>query len=401
VLVFEAVANSLNAEQVWQISDAKARFSLAQNLVAEIAKHHNAGLLQTDLYLKNFLVADDKIYTLDGDGIRKYTRLSKRQAQHNLATFFSKFDVLEDEWMPQHYQIYCEKTGAAYSIFDEAKIWMLTQKIRRQVASQYADKKVFRQCTDVKRYATGLNHSSAGLEGAWILVCRACENIDFSADLDAFLTPQHLLKDGNTCTVGLAEMGGKKVVIKRYNIKNFWHGVTRALRKTRAAASWANAHRLKILGIATAIPIALIEKKKFGLFKGKAYFLTEFIDAPDAAEFFAKTSNKTARAEAIKNIVTLFYKLYLLKISHGDMKATNIKIVDNQPLLIDLDAMQQHTFSWPAERAHARDLRRFMQNWQHDNALYNAFVEMFNVIYDETAPLLKAGMTTNIELHNR
>lgn len=393
VLVFEAVANSLNAEQVWQKSDAKARFNLAKNLVTEIAKHHHAGLLQTDLYLKNFLVSDNKIYTLDGDGIRKYTRLSKRQTQRNLATLFSKFDVLEDDWIPELYAAYCAQMGSAHSVLDEVEIWAKTQKIRREVASNYADKKVFRQCTDVKKYAL-----KTDLQGAWILVCRQHENIDFSGNLNALLTPQSLLKNGNTCTVALVEMGGKKIVIKRYNIKSFWHGVNRALRKTRAAVSWANAHRLKILGIATAKPIALIEKKNFGLFNSKAYFLAEYIDAPDAAEFFAKNSNKTARAEAVHNIVTLFYKLYLLQISHGDTKATNLKIQGSQPILIDLDAMRQHTFSWSAECAHVRDLRRFMQNWQDDNALYNAFVKSFNVIYEDLAPLEKAGIFQNKEI---
>jgi tRNA A-37 threonylcarbamoyl transferase component Bud32 len=392
VLVFEAIKNSLNAEQVWQKSAAKARFKLVQSLVAEIAKHHNAGLLQTDLYFKNFLVEDDKIYTLDGDGIRKYTRLSKHQAQRNLATLFSKMDVLEDDWMPELYEAYCAQMGIAHSVFDEAEIWGLTQKIRRQTASQYADKKVFRQCTDVKKYA---------LQGAWILASSDAENVDFSGDLDALITPQNLLKDGNTCTLALVEMGGKEIVIKRYNIKNFWHGVSRAFRQTRAAVSWANAHRLTILDVATAKPIALIEQKTLGLLKGKAYFLTEYIDAPDAAEFFAKTREKVLRAEAVHNIVTQFYRLYLLQISHGDTKATNIKMQGTQPVFIDLDAMQQHTFSWSAERAHGRDLRRFMQNWQNDNALYNAFVKAFKVIYEEHAPLYKADIVNNKELNDR
>ena len=408
VLVFEAIENSSNAEQVWQQSAAKARFKLAQSLVAEIAKHHNAGLLQTDLYLKNFLVEDDKIYTLDGDGIRKFTRLSKRQVQRNLATLFSKMDVLEDDWIPELYEGYCAQTGIAHSIFDEAEIWVLTQKIRRKTTSNYADKKVFRQCTGVNKYTLqpqGLSPQNipakAGyscVKGLWILASSDVENIDFSGNLDALFTPQNLLKDGNTCTVAMAEMGGKKVVIKRYNIKNFWHGLNRAFRQTRAAISWANAHRLKILDIATAKPIALIEQKIFGLFKSKAYFLTEYIDAPDVAEFFAKTRNKVQRADAVHNVVTQFYRLYLLQISHGDMKATNIKMQGTQPVFIDLDAMRQHTFSWSAERAHVRDLRRFMQNWQNDNALYNAFVKALKVMYEEHAPLYKADIVTNKEL---
>jgi tRNA A-37 threonylcarbamoyl transferase component Bud32 len=388
VLIFKEVENAENAETVWVQLGNNARLNLAKQLTKTIAHHHQASLLQTDLHLKNFLIKDEDIYTLDGDGIRKFTRLSQRQALQNLSVLLSKFDVLEVEvWLADLLKVYAEKRGWE-TLPDAFAIKALTNTHHLKVASNYADKKVFRQCADVKSYA---------LEGAWILVCSAYENIDFSGNLDALLTEQNLLKSGNTCTVALEEIGGKKVVIKRYNIKNFWHGLNRAFRQTRAAVSWANAHRLMILNIATAKPIALIEKRKFGL-NGKAYFLTEYIDAPDAAQFFSKTHNKKARAEAVKNIVTLFYKLYLLKISHGDMKATNIKTVDNQPVLIDLDSMRQHEFSWFAELAHVRDQRRFMQNWQNEPALYNAFVEAFKVVYPDISILIKAGIFTNKEI---
>ncbi len=389
ILVFEAIVNALNAEQAWQNLVFKTRFALAKNLVNELAKHHNAGLLQTDLYLKNFLVSDNKIYTLDGDGIRKFTRLSQQQALQNLCVLLSKFDVLEVEiWLADLLNVYAEKRGWV-ALPDVGSIKALTNAYRQKVASNYAEKKVFRSCTDVKKYTLGC---------LWILVCREYENINFSGNLDTLLTAQNLLKNGNTCTVALSEIDGKKIVIKRYNIKSFWHGISRAFRQTRAAVSWANAHRLKLLGVVTAKPIALIEQRNFCLFKSKAYFLAEYVDALDAAQFFAKTRDKTQRAKAIKNIVTLFYKLYLLQISHGDMKASNLKISGSQPVLIDLDSMRQHQSAFFFERTHVRDLRRFMQNWQNDNALYNAFVKTFRVVYEDLEPLEKAGIFNNKEL---
>jgi tRNA A-37 threonylcarbamoyl transferase component Bud32 len=392
VLVFEAIENAQNTEEVWLKLNSKQRLSLAKKLVQEIAKHHNADLLQTDLYLKNFLLDDEKIYTLDGDGIRQYTKLSEQQALQNLSVLLSKFDVLElENWLADLLKTYAEARNWQ-AVPGANLIKKMTNAHRQKVASNYADKKVFRQCTDVSMHA---------LEAALVLVCRAYDNIDFSGDLDALLTAQNLLKNGNTCTVALVEMGGKKIAIKRYNIKNFWHGLSRAFRQTRAAVSWANAHRLIILDIATAKPIALIEQRKFGLFKSKAYFFAEYIDAPDAAQFFAECADKTARAETIKNMVTLFYKLYLLKISHGDMKATNIKIVDNRPVLIDLDSMCQHRTYFSSSVAHLRDLSRFMQNWQNEPALYNAFVKTFKVVYPDISILIKAGIGQNKEINNQ
>ncbi|HSF71108.1 MAG TPA: hypothetical protein VLA25_02365, partial [Methylotenera sp.] len=111
------------------------------------------------------------------------------------------------------------------------------------------------------------------------------------------------------------------------------------------------------------------------------------LDGLDADAFFAAERDKTKRAEAVKHIVELFYRLYLLNISHGDMKASNIKIVSNQPVLIDLDSMKQHCFGLIAKHRHARDLRRFMRNWQADEALTNAFRKVFKVVYADHQPL--------------
>jgi tRNA A-37 threonylcarbamoyl transferase component Bud32 len=395
VLIFVAIEPADTAEAVWPTISHGARFALAKKLVAEVAQHHNAGLLQTDLYLKNFLVADETIYTLDGDGIRQFIQLKDDQALQNLAILLSKFDVLHiEKWQKELAEIYSD-TRTWRKVAEPKKLAAAANLHRLKAASNYADKKVFRQCTDVN-VAT----KSSALGGLFYAASsdtntKIPTNI---ADLDALMQPQKLLKSGNTCTVALAEISGKKIVIKRYNIKNFWHGLSRAFRQTRAAVSWANAHRLMLLNIATAKPIALIESRKFGCLRGKAFFLAEYIDAPDVAQYFAQTQNKTERADAVKNIVTLFYRLYLLQISHGDTKATNIKMVDNKPVLIDLDSMQQHSTYARSSVAHLRDLNRFMQNWQNEPALYNAFVKTFKVVYPDISILVKAGIGQNIDM---
>ena len=391
VLVFAQIYPALNAEQIWVDLNQSQRLNLAKNLVTELAKHHNAGLLQTDLYLKNFLVSSESIYSLDGDGIRRYTSLNQQHALENLSVLFSKFDVLEMEvWLDVLLKTY-SKVRAWQVLPDAVLIKATTNAYRQKVARNYADKKVFRQCTDV----TVVENFSA-LVGLFIAASSHAKiNIPTNlSDLDALMQPQHLLKNGNTCTVALSEMDNKKIVIKRYNIKNFWHRISRAFRPSRAATSWANAHRLNILGLATAKPIALYEQRTFGL-RGKAFFLAEYLDLPDVAEYFAKTQDKAQRAEAVKNIVTLFYKLYLLQISHGDMKATNIKMQGTQPVLIDLDSMCQHRKT--NITAHVRDLQRFMQNWQEMPSLYNAFVKTFKVVYPDDSMLVKAGIATNKE----
>lgn len=375
ILIYAAVENAQNAEDVWRSSDAETRFLLMQQLLQTVARHHQAGLLQTDLHLKNFLVQkyagqSDLIYTLDGDGIRRLSPwFRQRQQRHNLATLFSKMDVLDDGWIAEFYACYCAQLGLACSPDAAAKIWQLTQKIRNQVANGYADKKVFRNCTDVK-VTQNFRQFMAVASGF---------NLDSDApacilnSMDQYLRdPQRNIKNGNTCTVAKALFAAQPVVIKRYNIKSFWHGFNRALRVSRAAKSWANAHRLIISNIATAKPLALLEER-FGYLRRRAYYLSAYVDAPDVKQFFASAIAAGDKQIAAHNVAALFYKFYLLRYSHGDCKANNIKIVNLAPVLIDLDAMQAHLGggggrlnAWCSEKKHIKDLQRFMKNWEND-----------------------------------
>lgn len=383
-VVFEEILGSKNAEDVWLAASESARLKLAERLIKTVATQHAAGLIQTDLYLKNFLVKNDHLYSIDGDGIRSVGALTAKKSQANLSVLLSKFDVLMLE----------ANLSAFLNAYAEVRGWHTPPSVsaikasvaaaRYQATVSYADKKVFRQCTDVDVTSAGGVFSAVRSDFSMLNLPQTI------AALDALFTPENIIKDGNTCTVAQATIDAVDIVVKRYNIKSFWHGLGRAFRQTRASVSWANAHRLKLLVLATANPVALIEARKFGL-SGKAYFLTEYVDAPDVAAFFKQSSDKALRAKAIKCLVQLFYRLYLLSISHGDMKATNIKMLaGGQPLLIDLDSMQQHRMVFFAKSAHARDVKRFMQNWKDDPSLYNAFVKVFKVVYADHTPLQAA-----------
>ncbi len=382
-VIYEAIIDADNAEAKWEQLNDTDQVRLAIRLVETLAAHHNAKLIQTDMYLKNFLVTDHVIYTIDGDGIKRFDRLSKHQALHNLSRLLSKFDVL---MLNQHLSTLLK----AYSdtrLWDASPNTTATNKqiahARRKALAAYA-KKVFRQCSDV-------NVSKGDQLFTAVRSQYPSQSLPLTVkQLDDYLTTDNLIKDGNTCTVALASVGKRQLVIKRYNIKSFWHGLSRAFRQTRASISWANAHRLELLDIQTASPVALIEERWFGL-KRRAYFLTEYVDAPDASIFFKQISDKTMRAQAVRALVQLFYRLYLLQISHGDMKASNIKILsDAKPLLIDLDSMKQHISNKCAAKMHAKDIKRFMQNWKDEPSLYNAFVKVFKVVYADHAPLLAA-----------
>lgn len=371
VLIFSAILDAVNAEQRLIGLPHAERFKLAWDLVEQVAVHHQHQLLQTDMYLKNFLVATSCIFTLDGDGIRQLTGFWKTHKKlFNLATLLSKFDALDDDWIPDLYQHYCHHVGRLVNEPELSQLVKLIKSIRTTTASNYADKKVFRNCTDVSvsRSFTSLRASVAGFDMSQLTI----------PYLDQRLSDvERNLKNGKTCSVGLASIRQNTVVIKRYNIKSFWHGLNRAFRKSRAAISWANAHRLLISNVSTAKPFALVEER-WGWLHRRAYYLTEYIDAPDLAEYFSASVNHNEQKAVAEGVAKVMHQLWRLRYSHGDMKATNIKVLNLKPILIDLDAMRAYRYdrvsTYFFKCAHIRDLKRLLLNWPPD-ALPRDFIK--------------------------
>jgi len=388
-LIYAAIPDSRNAESAWETADHQQRSQLAAELVRTVASHHAAGLIQTDLYLRNFLCAGDTQFTLDGDGIRIYPKpIPWLRAMPNLALLLSKFDVEDDSRIPELLKIYAAQRNWSATDEMQAVLKKQTGAIRLSIARQYAQKKVLRDCTDVRVEQDF---------GCFTAVSRMQQSDAFTkvlANPDAWLDRPDCrrLKNGNTCTVGLVTAGDKKFVIKRYNIKNLRHGVGRLWRPTRAGVSWSNAHLLRMLGIATAPPLALIERR-LGPLRREGYFLAEYVDGPDIAEALADTSlDARHKQEVATKAARLLYRLYLLGIEHGDFKATNLKIVDGEPLLIDLDAMRLHRRTKWFEQRHARDLRRLLKNWQHAPATLELMKNAIKAAYQGALILKTAGI---------
>jgi len=388
VLIYAAIDDAMNAEQAWQQCTEQQRLSLSMKLVAEVAAHHHAGLMQTDLYLKNFLVQGEKLYTLDGDAIKPLPKcFARRAALGNLALLLSKFDALEIQaWLPTLLQAYAAGRGWG-NCPDEQRMQSRIAYYRQRAVRSYAEKKVFRQCTDVMvsrswRHFLALSRQNPSAQLQQMLLVTPDALIEDIA--------RHRLKSGNTCTVAMAEINGRKLVVKRYNIKSFWHWLGRFWRSSRAADSWSNAHRLLMYGITTPAPVALLEQR-FGPLRGRAYFVAEYIDTPDVAQWLQSSSvADEQKRSGLEALARLMCKLMLLQIAHGDLKASNIHIDGNQPVLIDLDSLREFRCKAWFEINHVRDLRRLLRNWQDQPAVQQSLIEALQKTYGDHPLLAKA-----------
>ncbi len=176
----------------------------------------------------------------------------------------------------------------------------------------------------------------------------------------------HILKEDKTftTTVALVKIDNKSLVIKRYNLKSFFHALKRAIQPSRAARCWYYSHLLQTYNINTPAPIAMIEKR-FGFLRRQAYFISEYILGPDG--FYVFRDHPTVAEDAkiyAKNTIELINSLHSLNISHGDFKASNFIYNNSVPYLIDLDAMRQHKSRNKGKIKLEKDRKRFLLNWQ-------------------------------------
>ena len=377
VLVFRQIDPVIDFADAWEQADSDSRHAeLLEQIVSVIAAQHNAGLIQEDLHLGNFILSGNKIYTIDGADVnvrRRGKPLSKSKSLKNLGLLFSRIYPQFARLIPHAFDIYLKKREWPESILPYN---LLMKKIDHQYQKREKTrlKKIFRE-------------SSAYIcRKSWnrFLVYDRKYNTDamarFLAYPDTLIAGGQLLKDGNSSTVVLVEVDGQSMVVKRYNMKNVWHALRRCLQPSRAWHSWRNAHRLWLLGISTPKPIALLEKR-WGPFRSKAYFITEHINGIDVYHLLHSSRIKTVDCESlVKQFGELLQQLANEYISHGDFKATNFIFSDGKLIVIDLDAMRKYRWAIQFHRKFRKDCNRLMKNWKGLPEIYKMFQDQMDII---------------------
>ena len=369
VLGFEYLNEAVGLDDLWQGPATEAeRIDILSNVMITMARLHNAGIYQEDIHLANFLLCEGNLHTIDGGGVETRYRgenISESRCMANLALFFAQFYAKDDELVRLVFPVYESTRQWQSESSRNDRLLRQIQKRRSTRKKLYLDK-TFRECT---RFVCRSDFFSY----------QVCERSAYTepmqqlmSDPDASISSGKLLKDGNSSTVALVDISGKLLVIKRYNIKNVWHGIKRVMRRSRAWASWCNAHRMAFLGIPAMKPVAMMERR-LGPLRLAAFFVSEFVDAPDAIGCLASKDQPNGEME---QIVALLHDMREAKISHGDLKASNFLMAATGPVIIDLDGMNEHKWEHSFQRAFGKDMHRFLDNWAEYPNLSNQFARL-------------------------
>jgi len=370
VLVLSHLPDANTALDIWECSELEHKTVLLRQLAGMVGRMHEAGLVQEDLHLENFLVSENKIYAIDGDAIhiRKAGKpLDLKESSRNLSLLFAQITPVHDDLIEIAAKDYATQRNISCQYLPE-QLKCDLPAVRRRRRHKYVQK-CSRTCSEFVR--TMRNGRIAvfrrDLQGE-MLTC-------FLDDPEAFMQRGEFLKDGITSTVVRVRGDGYDWVVKRYNIKGPYHAISRCFRPTRAWTSWLNSHRLKISGIATPRAVAVVEKR-FGPLRSTGYYVCDFVEGKHAKDVFANdVMPDTERELLAEKFVVLFGLFFKLKISHGDCKAHNFLFKDNQLWVLDLDAMQECSTAVGFKRLFHIDRLRFLRNWETQPELQQWFDE--------------------------
>lgn len=172
--------------------------------------------------------------------------------------------------------------------------------------------------------------------------CKGISAAEFLRDIDMLMDAGLQLKDDTAARVVRCTYNNWDIVIKRYNHQGLWHSLRHTLKGSRAQKSWRFGHRLMEAGIACAAPVGVIEERRLGIIR-QSYIINEFVEGPLLYDVMHRPEYTAQQRQAVmQKVCRLLEKLGQHRLTHADMKPANLIIRQGQPVLIDLDSMQQH-----------------------------------------------------------
>lgn len=317
-------------------------------------KLHQQHLIHLDPHPDNFLFDGQHFILLDFSAIQ--ATHSERALKKNLALFYAQFPASAIPLL--------EKLCPQYANLGED----IHQS--RWVRGQQYLKKLFRNTSHLKRLRA---------KDHLIMLDRQFDSEalrEFLRFPKKHLQTAQILKAGRTSTVFLTEIAGHAIVVKRFNIKNPWKILKHLFKPSRAHRNWRYGHLLTLFGISTPTPVAMIEQR-FWPFRLRAYYLTTLAPGRPLSEISALVNHP----KIAKKMDLLLAEFKALRISHGDMKASNFIVNDEQLFVLDLDAMHWHQHLKDFKIARKKDLQRLARNWTHPVPANQVLMEVDDVSY--------------------
>ena len=355
VLVMENIGDAPSVRhQFAEASEPAQMLRLLEPVCRQLARYHEKGVLQTDLHLGNFLAPGDRIVTIDAAQVRfRAQPIRKRESLAQLAELASFLPPACSLSLKGLYEQYFEMRRWSLQTSDEAWLQRKAQRCKGRAIDRVLRK--YRRSNSRHRNVTVPPYRGL-LDRPF---CRGGDAEKLVTQLDALLETGDVLKRGNTCCVSRLRWNGRDIVVKRYNHKGLIHSLRHTVKGSRARRGWIASHRLRLLGVGTPEPLAYVERRK-GPIVWCSYLIHEYVPGRKLSDLLQDdTVSPDQRQQYIAQVLAVLERLGRHRITHGDMKHSNILIGAGGPILTDLDALTVHRWRRAYEIGHRKDVRRF------------------------------------------
>jgi tRNA A-37 threonylcarbamoyl transferase component Bud32 len=339
---------------------ARLRLRLADELGKLIARMHNAGILHHDLHAANLLVrldAEDRLYLylIDLHAVHLGRPLDWPTRRANLVMlnrwFVLRVGRVDRLRFWKAYQGACRLRLSEQEPPDAEPPAAQRNLVLDLEERTWASNLRFWRNRDQRCLVTNRYYERVRSPVAVGYAVRDLDRPALAALLadpdEPFRRPDiRLLKDARSSTVAELEVrvNGevRRVIYKRFRVTTWSDPWVTLVRLPPALRSWIFGHGLRERCLPTARPLAVLHRRRRGLFQ-EGYLLTEKIDA--AVDLHRALSDwnalpaverRTVLRRRIDQVATLVRELHRRHLSHRDLKAANVLVAGERVWLIDL-----------------------------------------------------------------
>lgn len=371
IIITKYINQARSLQYIWETRENNASVKpVLHALLIELATQHVLGIIQNDLHLNNFLVSKRIIYTLDAASVEFHSSiLDKKTSVAHIALFIAQLGLLTIDEKIELLQFYANMRGWLLKPADIIEYLWQAKKLTYARWQDYQEK-IFRSSSQFAKI------KKLNCQGVYARQYNSPHLQHLLVNPESFfqLDNATVLKAGRSSTVIKVVVDGQAIVVKRYNLKNFWHRMRRMFRETRAAQSWRLAHKLCLFQVPTAPPIAYVEYK-FLFCRGTSYYITAYVPGVNGSEYFSDTNNNLGSMSlTVARMVQLLKQLFKLEITHGDLKITNFIInEEGKPIIIDFDGAKEHASQQTLHKGWRKEIMRFLANFAGKKELQAQF----------------------------
>ena len=339
-----------------------------------IRKMHSSGLNHRDLYLCHLHIKEDidfnniKIYLIDLHRAQIRSSVPLRWTIKDLGGFFhsaiqfnfterdfyrflmSYFDCSLGDLFGRHQHIIGKILDRAFSMYLKPNL----KKFSRNDSLIDSKESEF----DIHSFNSGKLFIEKNLD--------LNQFTPFLNDESILISEGEVIKNEKGHLIVKIKIMDRYFFVKKYRIKNIFHGISRLIKKTRALNSWLMIHWFNAVGIRTAQPVLLYEEN--GVLGARSSFLiTEEIEGKRLDE---ATDQNTNLDLVVARIESFFKRMNWIKVSHGDAKTSNFFINQKGLVTFDLDSSKRRKLNFFHNKAISKDKNRILKSLEKNDQAY-------------------------------